>query len=73
LELHLLILVVLLDNLLLALPLPGRCAVSSWLLLLLLVKLFRKLLDLLTLLNVVVPIVVHWAPLVAVVTAGRLV
>jgi hypothetical protein len=54
-ECHVLILllVVLLDNLLLALLAPRGCAVVAWLLLLLLIELLRKLLDFSALLCVV--------------------
>jgi hypothetical protein len=58
LELHHLV-VALVGNLLIAFPLVGRCAVVAWLLLLLLAELFRELLDLLALLGVVAPGVVH--------------
>jgi hypothetical protein len=68
---HLLI-VVLMDNLLLALPLPRRCAITVRLQLLLLVELLRKPLDLPTLLDAVALGVVHWAPRTALIAAGGL-
>jgi hypothetical protein len=58
LEVHLLLLVALAGNLLLAFPLAGRHAVAVWLLL---TKLFHELLDLLAL-GAVAPGVVHQAP-----------
>jgi hypothetical protein len=61
LELHLL-LVTLTGNLLLSFPLVGRRAITVRLLLLLLTKLLRELLNLPALLDVVAPGVVHWAP-----------
>jgi hypothetical protein len=69
LELHLILLVTLVGNLLLAFPLVGRCAVTAWLLLLLLAELLHELLDLPAHLNVVAPRVVHpavWPALIAV-------
>jgi hypothetical protein len=71
---HLLILliVVLMDNLLLALPLPRRCAITVRLQLLLLAELLRKPLDLPTLLDTVALGVVLWAPRTALVAAGGL-
>jgi hypothetical protein len=59
LELHVLLLVTLTGNLLLAFPLARRCAAAAWLLLLLLMELLHELLDLLTLLGVVAHGVVH--------------
>jgi hypothetical protein len=53
LECHLLILVILLDNLMVSLPLLRRCAIVARLQLLLLVELLRKLLDLPALLGAV--------------------
>jgi hypothetical protein len=61
LELHLLI-AVLMSKLLVPFPLAERRAIVAWLLLLLLTELFHELLDLLALLNAVVPRVVHRAP-----------
>jgi hypothetical protein len=61
LELHLLLLVALRGNLLLAFPLLGRCAVVARLLLLLLVELLRELPDLPALLQAMVPRVVYRA------------
>jgi hypothetical protein len=62
LELHLLLIVALMDNLLLACPLVRRHAVAARLLLLLLMEVLCELLDLLTLLGVVALGVVHRAP-----------
>jgi hypothetical protein len=59
LERHLLILAALRGDLLLVLPLPGRCAIMARLQLLLLMKLFCELLDLSVLLNTVALGVVH--------------
>jgi hypothetical protein len=61
LELHLLLLVALGGNLLLAFPLLGRCAIVVWLLLLLLTELLYELLDVLALLCAVVLRVVYRA------------
>jgi hypothetical protein len=72
LELHVLLLVTLMGNLLLAFELARRCAAAAWLLLLLLMELLHELLDLLTLLGVVAPGVVHQAPWPALVTTGEL-
>jgi hypothetical protein len=72
LESHILILAALRGDLLFALLVPGRCAVTAWLQLLLLTELFRELLDLLTLLSVVALGVVHRAPRTTFVVAGRL-
>jgi hypothetical protein len=68
LELHLYILLLLRIYLFLALPLTGRSAVPTWLLLHLLMEFFRELLDLPTLQRVVAPTVVHGALRAAIVT-----
>jgi hypothetical protein len=76
LELHIMLLIALMGHLLLAFPLVGRCAIAARLLLLLLMKLLRELLDLPALLDTVVPGVVHqalWTALIAVATTCRLV
>jgi hypothetical protein len=72
LELHLLLVVALVGNMLLAFPLAGRRAVMMGLLLLLLVELFHKLLDLPALLSAVAPGVVDRAPRSALITAEGL-
>jgi hypothetical protein len=72
LELHLLLIVALMGNVLHALPLATRRAVTVGLLLLLLVELLRELRDLSTLLGVVVPRVVHRALRPTLVAAGGL-
>jgi hypothetical protein len=74
LEHHLLVLlhVVLLDNMLLALPVLWGHAAVAQLLLLLLMELLCKLLDFPALLHVVVHGVVHWAAQTTVITAGGL-
>jgi hypothetical protein len=72
LELHLLLLVALVGNLLLAFPLAGRHAVVARLLLLLLAELLHELLDLPALLDVVVPRVVHRVPWTALIAVGGL-
>jgi hypothetical protein len=69
LELQLLLLVAVGGNLLLAFPLLGRRAIASWLLLLLLAELLRKLLDILALLCTVAPGVVYRAPWTALIAA----
>jgi hypothetical protein len=74
LERHLLILllVTLLDDLLHALPLSRRHVVTVWLLLLLLAKLLRNLLDFPTLFRIVVPRVVYRAPWTTLITTEGL-
>jgi hypothetical protein len=72
LQLHLLLLIAFTGNLLLVFPLAGRHVVTAWLLLLLLTKLFRELLDVRTLLGAVVSVVVHLAPRPALIAAGGL-
>jgi hypothetical protein len=72
LELHLLLLVALGGNLLLAFPLLGRCAIAVWLLLLLLTELLYELLDVPALLCAVVPRVVYQALRTTLVAAGGL-
>jgi hypothetical protein len=72
LELHLLLLVALAGNLLLAFPLAGRHAVTAWLLLLLLTELLHDLLDLLALLGAVAREVVHRKPWSALITVRGL-
>jgi hypothetical protein len=72
LQLHLILLVALGGNLLLVLPLSGRCAIVARLLLLLIAELLHKLLDLPVLLHVVVPGVMYWAPRTALITVGGL-
>jgi hypothetical protein len=72
LELHLIILVILLDSLLFALPLLRWCAIVAWLQLLLVVKLLHKLLDLLALLGVAMLGVVYRAPWNALITVEGL-
>jgi hypothetical protein len=74
LEHHLLVLllVVLLDNLLLALLVPRGCAIAVRLLFLLLVELLCKLLDFPALLRAVALGVVHWALWTALITARGL-
>jgi hypothetical protein len=72
LQLHLILLVALGGNLLLVLPLSGRCAIMARLLLLLIAELLHKLLDLPVLLRVVVPGVMYWAPRTALITVGGL-
>jgi hypothetical protein len=72
LELYLLLLVALGEHLLLAFLLAGRHAVTARLLLLLLMKLFREILDLSALLDVVAPGVVHRAPWTALIGAEEL-
>jgi hypothetical protein len=72
LELHLLHLVALVGNMMLAFLLVGRCAVVARLLLLLLAELLYELLDLLALLEAVAPGVVHRAPGTALVATGGL-
>jgi hypothetical protein len=62
LELHLLLLVILGGNLLLAFLLPGRRVVTTRLPLLLLMKLLHEILDLPALIHAVVPGVVYRAP-----------
>jgi hypothetical protein len=73
LELHFFLRVALVGNGLLAFPLAGRHAIMAQLLLLLLMELFCKLLDLLALLSVMVPGVVHRALLPALIAIGGLV
>jgi hypothetical protein len=58
LELHLLLVIALMSNVLLAFPLVGRRAITVWLLFLQLVELLRELLDVSALLGAVVPGVV---------------
>jgi hypothetical protein len=72
LELHLLLLLALVGNLLLTFPLAGRRAIVARLLLLLLTELLRELLDLLALLGTVAPRVVHRAPWTALVATKGL-
>jgi hypothetical protein len=72
LKLHLLLVIALTSNVLLAFPLMGSCAVAAGLLLLLLVELLRELLDLSALLGTVAPGVVHWAPWPTLVTTEGL-
>jgi hypothetical protein len=72
LELHLLLLVALVGNMLLGFPLAGRHSIAVWLPLLLLVELLHELLDLLVHLDTVAPRVAHRAPRPAIVTARRL-
>jgi hypothetical protein len=72
LELHLLLLVALGGNLLLALPLPRRRAITTRLLLLLLAELLHELLDLPALLRALAPRVVYRAPWAALLTTGGL-
>jgi hypothetical protein len=67
-----LLLVTLLDDLLLALPLPRGCAVAAWMLILLLTELLCKLLDFPALLHIVAPGVVYRAPQTALITTGGL-
>jgi hypothetical protein len=71
LELYLLI-IALVGNLLLVFPLAGRHAVTTRLLLLLLMELCHELLDLPALLGAVVPRVVHRAPRPALIAVGGL-
>jgi hypothetical protein len=74
LEWHLLILllVALLDDMLLALPMPRRHAITTCLLLLLLTELLRELLDFPAHLRAVVPRVLYRAPRTALITIGGL-
>jgi hypothetical protein len=72
LKLHLLLVVALTGNMLLAFPLAGRCAIMVGLLLLLLAELLRELLDLPTLLGAVGPGVVHRALRPALIATKRL-
>jgi hypothetical protein len=74
LECHLLVLllVILLDNLLLAFLAPRGHAIATRLLLLLLTELLCKLLDFSALLCAVAPSVVHWAPQTILITTGGL-
>jgi hypothetical protein len=72
LELHLLLLITLVGNKLLAFPLKGRCAIMIRLLLLLLTELLRELLNVPVLLGVVAPGVVHRAPWTALIMAEGL-
>jgi hypothetical protein len=72
LERHLLILVILLDSLLLALPLPRRCAITMRLQLLLLAELLHKLLDLPALLSSMALGVAYQAPWTTLIAIGGL-
>jgi hypothetical protein len=72
LELHLLLVIALTGNVLLAFPLVGRHAIMTGLLLLLLAELLCKLPDLLALLSVVGPRVVHRAQWPTLIAAGGL-
>jgi hypothetical protein len=72
LELHLLLVLALAGNVLLAYPLAGRHAIMAGLLLLLLTELLHELLDLPALLSAVVPGVMHWTLWPALITIGRL-
>jgi hypothetical protein len=69
LKLHLLLVIALTSNMLLAFPLMGSCAIAAGLLL---VELLRELLDLSALLVTVAPGVVHWAPWPTLVTTEGL-
>jgi hypothetical protein len=72
LELHLLLVVALMSNVLLAFMLAGRHVVAVRQLLLLLTELLRELLDPLALLGTVAPGVVQRAPWPAIITTGGL-
>jgi hypothetical protein len=72
LELHLLLVIALTGNVLLAFPLVGRHAIMTGLLLLLLTELLCKLVDLLALLGAVRPRVVHRAQWPTLISAGGL-
>jgi hypothetical protein len=72
LELHLLLVIALVGNVMFAFPLAVRCAVTAGLLLLLLSELLQKLLDLPAFLDDVVPGVVHRAPRLTLITVGGL-